>query len=98
MAVESDRLPGLLRVLEVLWLAYDGDRQLQSGVDKDGEPITYRESAAPLAREIRAALAEIESVSKATPTQGSGLDELERKRAARQSNSQRRATPTRKRG
>jgi hypothetical protein len=56
------------------------------------------ESTAGLAREIRSVLAEIEAVSKATPTQGSGLDELERKRAARQSNSQRRATPTRKRG
>jgi hypothetical protein len=73
---------------------------LQAMRDKLAADMDIAEPAvvAQIAGRLQAILDAIESVKRATPTQGSGLDELERKRAARQSNSQRRATPTRKRG
>jgi hypothetical protein len=53
---------------------------------------------AQIAGRLQAVMTELEAVRKATPTQGSGLDELEQRRAARKSNSERRASSPRKRG
>jgi hypothetical protein len=52
---------------------------------------------AQIAGRLQAVMTELEAVRKATPDEGSGLDELARRRAARQSKPERRATPSRQR-
>jgi hypothetical protein len=77
----ADRREDLERAREVLWLAIDGDRQLQRNV-KDGEKSTYTESAAGLIRELRAVTRELADL--ADPAEEvSVADDLARKREAR---------------
>jgi hypothetical protein len=73
---------------------------LEAMRDKLAEAMDLAEPAvvAQVAGRLQAVLAEIEAVKKSEPSRGGGLDDLERKRAARQSEPQRRATPSRKRG
>lgn len=89
---DFDHLAELDRVLEVLYMAYDGQRALQRG-----EQAVFTESAAPLAAQIRATLAEKAALLKAKPAEVSGIDQLSQRRADRQSGAKRLATPTRQR-
>lgn len=91
-SADFDHLAELDRVLEVLWIAYDGGRMLQRG-----EQTVYDQAAAPLAAQIRATLAEKAALLKAKPAEVSGIDQLSERRASRQSNAKRLATPTRQR-
>ena len=81
-----DRRAELERALEVLWMALDGQRLIESAkTDDAGVPYTYREASAPLVREVRAVTAELAALPR-VEGKVSKADEITARRQARRGN------------
>jgi hypothetical protein len=102
MTEQFDHRSDLLRARDVLWLAIDGNRQLQKAA-ANGETVAYNEPAAGLIRELRQVTSELAGLGETT-AEVSVADQLAAARQARisgagdSSHSARRSQPRRRGG